>query len=64
MTYRKMTKEDVAVLRGIVGEDNVLAGDQISVDYAHDELGGIEKMPEALVRVTTTEQISAVMKHA
>lgn len=62
--YNKVTKEDISVLSSIVGDGNVLTGDAISHDYAHDELGGIEKMPEALVRVNSTEQISAVMKLA
>ena len=48
----------------IVGEDNVLFGSEISTDYAHDELGGIERMPEALVRVRSTEEVSAIMKLA
>ena len=64
MTYHKITERDVEVLRDIVGGSNVLTGDSISVDYAHDELGGIEKMPEALVRVESTEQVSRIMKYA
>ena len=62
--YNKVTKEDISVLSSIVGESEVLYGDTISPDYAHDELGGIEKMPEALVRAHSTEEISAVMKLA
>ena len=62
--YQKVSLDDVNVLKNIVGEDNVLFGDDISPDYAHDELGGIEKMPEALVRVRTTEQVSEIMKYA
>lgn len=62
--YNKITKEDISVLSSIVGESEVLYGDAISHDYAHDELGGIEKMPEALVRAHSTEEISAVMKLA
>ena len=62
--YNKITQEDVAALRAIVGEAEVLVGEDISTDYAHDELGGIEKMPEALVRAYTTEQISEIMKLA
>ncbi len=62
--YNKITKEDLAVLQNIVGESEVLFGDAINPDYAHDELGGIEKLPEVLVRVRSTEQVSAVMKHA
>ena len=42
----------------------MLAGGEISPDYSHDELGGVHCMPEALVRVHSTEEVSAVMKHA
>lgn len=62
--YNKVTEQDILQLKQIVGEAEVLVGDAISPDYAHDELGGIEKMPEALVRVTATEQVSAIMKLA
>ncbi len=62
--YNKVTQEDVAYLKTVVGDSAVIFGDDINTDYAHDELGGIERMPEALVRVFTTEQVSAVMKHA
>ena len=62
--YNKVTAEDLSALQTIVGESNVLWGDAINPDYAHDELGGVERMPEALVRVRTTEEVSGVMKLA
>lgn len=62
--YNKINEIDLATLRGIVGEGSVLYGDEISADYSHDELGGIEHSPDVLVRVRTTEEVSAVMKHA
>ena len=62
--YNKVTLEDVSALKKIVGEAGVIYGDAINPDYAHDELGGIEKMPEVLVRVVSTEQVSAIMKYA
>ena len=62
--YSKVTNDDIKALAKIVGEENVLFGDEISSDYAHDELGGIEKMPEVLVRVNSTEEISSVMQLA
>ncbi len=62
--YNKVTKDDIAALCGIVGEKHVLTGDAISPDYGHDELGGITKMPEVLVRVHTTEEIAGIMKLA
>ncbi len=62
--YNKATEQDILLLKQIVGESEVLVGEEISPDYAHDELGGIEKMPEVLVRVTATEQVSEIMKLA
>ena len=62
--YNKVNSDDILKLKSIAGDDNVIFGDAINPDYAHDELGGIEKMPEVLVRVHTTEEISEVMKYA
>ena len=62
--YNKINENDIKALRAIVGEGEVLVGDAINPDYAHDELGGIERMPDVLVRVTSTEQISEIMKLA
>ena len=62
--YNKITAADITALQAIVGKDEVLTGTAINPDYAHDELGGISCMPEALVRVRTTEEVSAIMRHA
>ncbi|MBR4290066.1 MAG: FAD-binding oxidoreductase [Oscillospiraceae bacterium] len=62
--YNKVTKDDIAALQKIVGESEVFFGEAINEDYAHDELGGISCMPEVLVRVRSTEQVSAIMKLA
>ena len=62
--YNKITVEDIEALAAVVGADNVLYGSQISADYSHDELGDIQRMPDALVRVRSTEQVSSVMKYA
>ncbi len=62
--YNKVNAQDIKTLQNIVGEEDVVFGDAINPDYAHDELGGAYKMPEVLVRVTSTEQISSIMKHA
>ena len=51
--YNKITDEDIKVLKSIVGEDNVIAGNAINPDYAHDELGTVERMPDVLVKVQT-----------
>lgn len=62
--YNQVTAADIAALQNIVGEADVICGEAINPDYAHDELGGVERMPEVLVRVHSTQEVSSVMKHA
>ena len=62
--YNPITEADIAALQAIVGPAHVLWGEAINPDYAHDELGGISRMPEVLVRVHSTEEVSAIMKLA
>ena len=62
--YNKVTAADIFALQAIAGETDVLYGDAINPDYSHDELGGISCMPEVLVRVQSTQEISAIMTHA
>lgn len=62
--YNKVSAADIAKLQEIVGQTDVLVGEAISPDYAHDELGGISQMPEVLVRVRSTQEVSAIMKLA
>ena len=62
--YNKVTEADIEKLRSIVGESEVFSGDAINPDYAHDELGGISCLPEVLVRVHCTQEVSQIMSHA
>ena len=62
--YNKVTSADIAALQAVAGEENVLWGEAINPDYAHDELGGTFAMPEVLVRAKSTEAVSGVMKLA
>jgi len=62
--YNKVSNADIEKLIAITSSDRVLTGDQISEDYSHDELGGISNMPEVLVKASSTEEISAIMKLA
>ena len=62
--YSKVTQADIDALRAIAGPENVLQGEQINPDYAHDELGGVSRMPEVLVRVRATREVSEIMRLA
>ena len=39
--YAKLAEIDIAYLRDVVGTKHVLVGQDISEDYAHDELGEV-----------------------
>lgn len=64
MNYKKIDEKDINFLVELLGEDRVYTGEDINEDYSHDELGGISKMPEVMVEVLSTEEVSKVMKHA
>jgi len=62
--YKAIDKQDIEYLVGLFGKDRVIIGDAISPDYSHDELGGVSKMPEVLVKVGSTEEVSLLMQYA
>ncbi len=62
--FERMTAADVAALRSICAPERVLVGEDISQDYAHDELAGIHQMPEALVEPVSTDEVAGVLRYA
>ncbi len=62
--YNKINEKDILLLKNISGESNVLVGNEINQDYSHDELGDVERMPDVLIRVHSTEEVSSIMKLA
>ena len=64
MGYRKLDEKDIAYLKKVTEDGRVLTGSDISQDYSHDELGGVERAPEALVRVLSTGEVSDIMAYA
>jgi len=57
--------EIVELLAEVVGAGNVLAGDDVSPDYAHDEaLTATPSVPLAVVRPGCTAEVSAVLRIA
>jgi glycolate oxidase len=63
-TYKKLGKEDIDFLRSVVGDSRLYVGDAINKDFSHDEMGGVFMMPEAMVEILTTEEVSKIMKYA
>ncbi|MGI6148193.1 MAG: FAD-binding oxidoreductase [Limnochordia bacterium] len=62
--YPKLAEADVAYLREIVGERHVLTGNEISEDYAHDELGEVKAFPEVVVEPGTADEVAKIMRYA
>ncbi len=62
--YNTLTEKDILALKGLVCPERVLTGEEIGEDYAHDELGGVSRMPEALIKALSTEEISKIMAYA
>ena len=63
-SYKKLDENDLSFLRSVCPPERVAAGAAISQDYYHDELGGIKSAPEVLVKVTSAEEVSRIMKYA
>ena len=62
--YKKIDEKDIAYLKSFIPENRIVIGEEISHDYAHDELGGIESYPDVLIFVSSTEEVSKIMKYA
>ena len=63
-SYKKLDRQDLDFLRSVCTPERVTAQDAVSQDYWHDELGGIRSAPEAVVKVLSAEEVSAIMKYA
>ncbi|MBU3112846.1 FAD-binding oxidoreductase [Clostridium lacusfryxellense] len=64
MSYKMLDANDIEFLVSILGKDRVFTGEAINDDFSHDEMGGISKMPDVLVEVLTTQEVSKIMKYA
>ncbi|MFT8315619.1 MAG: FAD-binding oxidoreductase [Clostridium sp.] len=64
MSYKVIDSKDVEYLKSIVGENRTFTKEDISEDFSHDELGGVSNMPDLLLNVLTTEEVSKIMEYA
>ncbi|NLF10625.1 MAG: FAD-binding protein [Anaerolineaceae bacterium] len=62
--YKAVTPELVEALCQIAGAENVLVDGEALERYSHDETVGLWAQPEAVVRATSTEQVSRVLRLA
>ena len=65
MGYKKMDENDIAYLKNVIQDDErILVGNSINEEYSHDELGGAQSYPDVVVKATSAEEISEIMKYA
>lgn len=64
--YKNIEIEDYESILELIGNDKerVFFRDEVNEDYSHDELGGIKKMPDIVVQVLCTDEVSKIMKYA
>lgn len=64
MDYKKIDDKDIEFLVSVLDKERVFTGERIHNDFSHDELGKISKMPDVVVEVLTTNEVSKIMKYA
>lgn len=64
MKFHKLTAADLDALRELTASERVIAGADVGEDYCHDELGGVSRAPDALVKVLSTREVSQVLAYA
>ncbi len=62
--YKKIDEKDINYLKNIVTPSMILVGNEINEIYAKDELGTVISAPEILIKVSSTDEISKIMKYA
>ena len=65
MSYKKFDQADLEVIKNIIKDDErILYAENINEEYSHDELGGAQSYPDIVVKATSAEEISEIMKYA
>lgn len=64
MKLRHASQTDAEALAAQIGGEKIYFSEEISEDYAHDELSGVRSAPDVLIRAENTRDVSAVMRYA
>jgi len=65
LQYNRLTEADLVFLKAAVAPDGkVTVREAIHEDFSHDEMGAVRHFPDVLVEVTSTAQVSAVLRYA
>jgi glycolate oxidase len=64
MLYKKVDDEIIAKMKQIVGVENCITDPETLEDYSHDETPLYKSLPEVVVKATSTDQVSEIMRLA
>jgi glycolate oxidase len=64
LMYNKIDGKILDQLRKISGEENVLVSAEDIETYSHDEVAELKSEPEAIVKVRTADEVSAILRLA
>lgn len=64
INYKKVDEKDIEFLVSVCGRERVKTGADIHESYSRDELVHAKKYPEVLCEVTSTEEVSKILKYA
>ena len=62
--YKTIDRSDLDFLASVCAPERVIPGAEAGEDYSHDELSGVRRQPDVLVKARSTREISAIMKYA
>jgi glycolate oxidase len=65
MSYKKLDNADLKYINNVINDsERVLYGENINEEYSHDELSDTTSFPDVVVKVTSTSEVSKIMKYA
>ena len=63
MYYKKITKDDLDFFSTSLGLNAVFVGEQDLKDYSHDETEDLSFLPEVILKPSSTNEVSIIMKY-
>src|SRR3954466_12467287 len=57
-----ISSQQIQQFKSIVGENNVLLGEEDLYNYSHDETEDLHYLPDVVVRPANAEEISSILK--
>src|SRR3990172_9598563 len=62
MNFNKLTTSHIEKFKYIIGSEYVLCDEETLKNYSHDETGGLQFLPEVVLKPRTPEEISEILK--